>query len=68
MAKFAIVAAIKTAPGKRNEYLTHLKAHGQRCLATEQARCYGMTGFSARISAKVSFATSSASRTRGAPT
>jgi quinol monooxygenase YgiN len=35
MAKFAIVATIKTAPGKRNEYLTHLKAHGQRCLATE---------------------------------
>ena len=25
MAKFAIVATIKTAPGKRNEYLTHLK-------------------------------------------
>jgi quinol monooxygenase YgiN len=35
MAKFAIVATIKTAPGKRNEYLTHLKAHAQRCLATE---------------------------------
>ena len=35
MAKFAIVATIKTAPGKRDEYLTHLKAHAQRCLATE---------------------------------
>ena len=35
MAKFAIVATIKTAPGKRNEYLTHLKAHGQRLLSTE---------------------------------
>jgi quinol monooxygenase YgiN len=35
MAKFAIVATIKTAPGKRNEYLKHLKAHAQRCLATE---------------------------------
>ena len=28
-------ATIKTTPGKRNEYLTHLKAHAQRCLATE---------------------------------
>jgi quinol monooxygenase YgiN len=35
MAKFAIVATIKTAPGKRDEYLKHLKAHAQRCLATE---------------------------------
>ena len=35
MSKFAIVATIKTAPGKRDEYLTHLKAHAQRCLATE---------------------------------
>lgn len=35
MAKLAIVATIKTIPGKRDEYLTHLKAHGQRCLATE---------------------------------
>ena len=35
MTKFAIVATIKTAPGKRDEYLKHLKAHGQRCLATE---------------------------------
>jgi quinol monooxygenase YgiN len=35
MAKFAIVATIKTNPGKRDEYLKHLKAHAQRCLATE---------------------------------
>ena len=35
MTKFAIVATIKTVPGKRDEYLKHLKAHGQRCLATE---------------------------------
>ena len=35
MSKFAIVATIKTAPGKRDEYLKHLKAHAQRCLATE---------------------------------
>jgi quinol monooxygenase YgiN len=35
MAKLAIVATIKTVPGKRDEYLNHLKAHGQRCLATE---------------------------------
>jgi quinol monooxygenase YgiN len=35
MGKFAIVATIKTVPGKREEYLTHLKAHAQRCLATE---------------------------------
>ena len=35
MAKFAIVATVKTAPGKRDEYLKHLKAHAQRCLATE---------------------------------
>jgi len=35
MAKFAIVATIKTTPGKRDEYLKHLKAHAQRCLATE---------------------------------
>ena len=35
MTKFAIVATIKTAPGKRDEYLKHLKAHAQRCLATE---------------------------------
>lgn len=35
MAKLAIVATIKTVPGKRDEYLKQLKAHGQRCLATE---------------------------------
>ena len=35
MAKLAIVATIKTIPGKRDEYLNHLKAHGERCLATE---------------------------------
>jgi quinol monooxygenase YgiN len=29
------VATIKTVPGKREEYLKHLKAHAQRCLATE---------------------------------
>jgi hypothetical protein len=35
MSKLAIVATIKTAPGKRDEYLKHLKAHAQRCLTTE---------------------------------
>lgn len=35
MTKFALVATIKTAPGKRDEYLKHLKAHAARCLATE---------------------------------
>src|SRR6202158_1556149 len=35
MSKFAIVATIKMVPGKRDEYLTFLKAHGKRCLATE---------------------------------
>jgi quinol monooxygenase YgiN len=35
MAKLAIVATIKIVAGKRDEYLTHLRAHGQRCLATE---------------------------------
>jgi quinol monooxygenase YgiN len=35
MAKFAIVATVKTVPGKRDEYLKHLKAHAQRCLPTE---------------------------------
>jgi quinol monooxygenase YgiN len=35
MAKLAIVATIKTAPGKRDEYLKHLKAHRRRCLDTE---------------------------------
>lgn len=35
MSKLAIVATIKTVPGKRDEYLKHLKAHGARCLAAE---------------------------------
>ena len=35
MSKLAIVATIKAVPGKRDEYLAVLKAHGKRCLATE---------------------------------
>lgn len=35
MAKFAIVATIKTVPSERDEYLKHLEAHAQRCRATE---------------------------------
>lgn len=35
MAKLAIVATIKTAPGKRDEYLKHLRAHAERCRANE---------------------------------
>ena len=35
MAKLAIVATMKIAPGKRDEYLKHLVAHGKRCLADE---------------------------------
>jgi quinol monooxygenase YgiN len=35
MSKFAIVATIKTIPGKRDEYLAFLKAHVKRCLAAE---------------------------------
>jgi quinol monooxygenase YgiN len=35
MSKYAIVATIKTAPGKRDEYLKHLKAHAKRCLDGE---------------------------------
>jgi quinol monooxygenase YgiN len=35
MAKFAIVATIKTVPGKRDEYLKHMKAHARRCLEGE---------------------------------
>lgn len=35
MAKLAVVATIKTATGKRADYLKHLKAHAQRCKATE---------------------------------
>ena len=34
MSKLAIVATIKSVPGKRDEYLAVLKAHGKRCLAT----------------------------------
>ena len=35
MGKLAVVATIKTAAGKRDEYLKRLKAHSQRYLATE---------------------------------
>ena len=35
MGKLAPVATIKTVPGKREEYLKHLKAHSKRYLATE---------------------------------
>jgi quinol monooxygenase YgiN len=35
MGKLALIATIKTVPGKRDEYLKHLKAHSQRYLATE---------------------------------
>jgi quinol monooxygenase YgiN len=35
MSKFAIVATIRTVPGKRDDYLAFLRAHGKRCLATE---------------------------------
>jgi (4S)-4-hydroxy-5-phosphonooxypentane-2,3-dione isomerase len=35
MSKLAIVATIKTVPGKRDEYLKHLRAHAERCLASE---------------------------------
>jgi quinol monooxygenase YgiN len=35
MGKLALVVTIKTRPGKREEYLKHLKAHVERCLATE---------------------------------
>jgi quinol monooxygenase YgiN len=35
MAKFALIATIKTIPGKRDEYLRHLKTHSHRYLATE---------------------------------
>lgn len=35
MPKFAIVATIKTVPGKRDEYLRHLRAHAERCKANE---------------------------------
>jgi quinol monooxygenase YgiN len=35
MNKLAMVATIKIAPGRRNEYLNPLKAHAKRCLANE---------------------------------
>ena len=35
MSKYAIVATIKTVPGKRDEYLKHLRAHAERCRKTE---------------------------------
>jgi quinol monooxygenase YgiN len=35
MGKLAIIATIKTASGKRDEYLKHLKAHAERSLSTE---------------------------------
>ena len=35
MGKSALLATIKTVPGKREEYLKYLKAHAQRCLASE---------------------------------
>lgn len=35
MAKLAIVATIKIAPGRRDVYLKHLRAHAERCRANE---------------------------------
>jgi quinol monooxygenase YgiN len=35
MAKLAIVGTIKVAPGRRDEYLKHLRAHAERCRANE---------------------------------
>ena len=35
MSKLAIVATMQIAPGKRDEYLTLLAAHGRRCLENE---------------------------------
>lgn len=35
MSKLAIVATMQIAPGKRDEYLTLLVAHGRRCLENE---------------------------------
>src|SRR6476646_2395226 len=55
-------------PGQIAEKVHCLVAAAFISGAGQQARCYAVTGFSARISAKVSLATSSASRTRGAPT
>jgi hypothetical protein len=35
MAQLGLIATIKTVPGKRDEYLKHLKAHRERRLETE---------------------------------
>jgi quinol monooxygenase YgiN len=35
MAKLAIIATIKTKPGKRDEYIDYVRAHAKRCRATE---------------------------------
>lgn len=35
MTKLAIVATIRTAPGRRAEYQRHLEAHAKRCRDTE---------------------------------
>jgi len=38
MARLAIVAAIKTVPGGRDDYLKNLRAHAERGRATEPGR------------------------------
>ena len=35
MTKLAIVATIKVSPGRRDDYLKHLRGHAERCLANE---------------------------------
>ncbi len=35
MGKLALVVTVKAVSGKRDEYVKHLKAHAQRCLAAE---------------------------------
>ena len=35
MTRLAIVATFKVAPEKRNDCLAHMKAHAERCRATE---------------------------------
>lgn len=35
MAKLALIATVKTVPGKRDEYLKRLRSHAARYLATE---------------------------------
>jgi quinol monooxygenase YgiN len=35
LSALAIIATIKTVPGKRDEYLKHLQAHRERCLLSE---------------------------------